>query len=97
MFFISLTRKKTVLAEPFDVDDPPNYFMTCDDVEGTGIPELQRLCHQLAERTESRDAMSFLKRIQELVGLVDVQLQAYIQEDATLRQFRARWNQEALQ
>ncbi len=59
-----------------------------------GIPELRRLCHQLAERTESREAASFLKRVEELVLLVEAQLQAFIQEDAALRQFRARWNQE---
>jgi len=76
-----------------DPDDQPKYFSTLDEIGGTGISELQGLCHTLAERTERREALSFLQRLQELTTLVEAHLQAYIQEDVTLAQFRERWRQ----
>lgn len=73
------------------MDGPPRYF---DDIKDTGIPELQRLCPWLAERNESREAISSLKRMLELVVLVEAQLRAYIQEHAALIEFRLRWKDE---
>ncbi|KLO11957.1 hypothetical protein SCHPADRAFT_444039 [Schizopora paradoxa] len=71
----------------------PHYFRTGDDLKATGIKALQDLCKSLADATEKQELISFLRRIHELATVIDMHLNAYIQQDAALADFRKMWKE----
>lgn len=80
-----------------DKSNAPRYFVPGDDLECTGIPALQNLCKELADRTESLEIASFLRRLREFLTVIDSHLTAYTQKGEALMEFHKLWKTHSIQ